>query len=101
LAVLGKRQETRQVRDVLGPLFNPKCANFPDIYHSYLGLAALATMKDKSLKLLDPALCISISQKEKIEKLRMEALIPMTTYSKHGYSFSIRADDFQLEKSLV
>ncbi|KAG0650703.1 Geranylgeranyl transferase type I subunit beta [Hyphodiscus hymeniophilus] len=46
----------------------------PDIYHSSLGLAALAAMKEPSLKGLDPALCISIDQREQIVRLRNEAL---------------------------
>jgi geranylgeranyl transferase type-1 subunit beta len=47
---------------------------FTDIYHSYLGLAALATMKEPGLKPLDPALCVSVEQREKIEKFRNESL---------------------------
>ncbi|KAF8863348.1 terpenoid cyclases/Protein prenyltransferase [Acephala macrosclerotiorum] len=47
----------------------------PDIYHSYLALAALATMNEPGLKSLDAALCISIPQKEKLEKLRKAALV--------------------------
>ena len=45
-----------------------------DIYHSSLGLAALAAMKEPSLKTLDPVLCISIEQRDKINRLRNEAL---------------------------
>jgi geranylgeranyl transferase type-1 subunit beta len=45
-----------------------------DIYHSYLGLAALATMKEPVLKTFDPGLCISIEQRDKINKLRNKAL---------------------------
>ncbi|KAE8452101.1 hypothetical protein EG329_001568 [Mollisiaceae sp. DMI_Dod_QoI] len=52
-----------------------KCpGNPPDIYHSYLALAALATMNEPGLKPLDAALCISIQQKEKFELLRKAAL---------------------------
>ncbi|KUJ22387.1 terpenoid cyclases/Protein prenyltransferase [Mollisia scopiformis] len=47
----------------------------PDIYHSYLALAALATMKEPDLKPLDAALCVSIQQKEKIEQVRKAALV--------------------------
>jgi geranylgeranyl transferase type-1 subunit beta len=47
-----------------------------DIYHSYLGLAALATMKEPGIKPLDPALCISAQQREKIDELRKRALVP-------------------------
>ncbi|KAH8602740.1 terpenoid cyclases/protein prenyltransferase alpha-alpha toroid [Bisporella sp. PMI_857] len=46
----------------------------PDIYHSYLGLAALAIMGDPDLKKLDPVLCVSCEQRQKIESLREEAL---------------------------
>ena len=31
----------------------------PDVYHAYLGLAALATMGEAALKDFDPELCIS------------------------------------------
>jgi geranylgeranyl transferase type-1 subunit beta len=52
-----------------------ECSNdLADIYHSSLGLAALATMKEPGLKELDPALCISIEQREKINRIRNEAL---------------------------
>ena len=39
----------------------------PDIYHAYLGLAALATMGEPSLKEFDTALCISADTVRKIE----------------------------------
>lgn len=32
---------------------------FPDIMHSYLGLAALSLYGEEGIKSLDPALCIS------------------------------------------
>lgn len=60
-----------------------------DIYHSYLALAALATMNEPGLKPLDAALCISIQQKEKLEKLRKAALGRTGEQSKHGFSFSM------------
>ncbi|MCJ1253144.1 hypothetical protein MMC24_000951 [Lignoscripta atroalba] len=41
----------------------------PDIMHSYLGLAALAIMKEPGLKSIDPALCISVSAREHLESL--------------------------------
>ena len=41
----------------------------PDILHSYLGLAGLATMKEPGLKSLDPTLCISVSAREHLESL--------------------------------
>jgi geranylgeranyl transferase type-1 subunit beta len=45
-----------------------------DIYHSYLGLAALAIMKEPGLKPFDSALCVGAQQKEIIERLRQAAL---------------------------
>jgi geranylgeranyl transferase type-1 subunit beta len=45
-----------------------------DIYHSYLGLAALAIMKEPGLKPFDSALCVGAQQKEMIELLREAAL---------------------------
>jgi geranylgeranyl transferase type-1 subunit beta len=45
-----------------------------DIYHSYLGLAALAIMKEPGIKPLDSALCVSVQQKEIFGQLREAAL---------------------------
>lgn len=46
-----------------------KCAGgHPDLYHSYLGLAALAVMVDDDLKQLDVALCCS---KETVRKVQL------------------------------
>ena len=49
---------------------------FPDILHSYLGLAALSIMKEPGLKSLDSTLCISVAAFEHLEqaigKLREE-----------------------------
>ncbi|KHJ32267.1 putative geranylgeranyl transferase type-1 subunit beta [Erysiphe necator] len=59
----------------------------PDIYHSYLGLAALALNNEPDIKKLDPALCISIEQKNKINRLRSSLLVPKKFYWKHGYYF--------------
>ena len=42
---------------------------YSDILHSYLGLAALAVMKEPGLKSLDPTLCISVSAREHLESL--------------------------------
>ncbi|RAL62425.1 hypothetical protein DID88_004991 [Monilinia fructigena] len=64
----------------------------PDIYHSYLGLAALAVLKEPGVKELDSALCISLDAKENIEMLRKAALVPSRTYWVHGYSFKVRED---------
>lgn len=38
-----------------------------DILHSYLGLAALATMREPELKSLDAMLCISVGAREGLE----------------------------------
>lgn len=45
-----------------------------DIYHSYLGLACLAIMKEPGIKRLDSALCISVHQKDIISQLLESAL---------------------------
>ena len=42
----------------------------PDIYHAYLGLAALATMGDEDLKEFDVGLCCSKDTTRKIEEAR-------------------------------
>ncbi|KAH7417241.1 terpenoid cyclases/protein prenyltransferase alpha-alpha toroid [Cadophora sp. MPI-SDFR-AT-0126] len=75
--------------------------NPPDIYHSYLGLAALAVMKEPDIKPLDPVLCISTQQKEIIEDFRRSAAVPVRPYWKHGYCFSIREDDPEFEKVMA
>jgi geranylgeranyl transferase type-1 subunit beta len=59
----------------------------PDLYHSYLGLATLAMMKEPGIKEVDPVLCASIETKERMEKVIKEALIPWKTYWKHGEQF--------------
>ncbi|MCJ1286910.1 Geranylgeranyl transferase type-1 subunit beta [Xylographa opegraphella] len=41
----------------------------PDILHSYLGLAALAAMKEPGLRSIDPTLCISVSAREHLESM--------------------------------
>lgn len=46
----------------------------PDIYHAYLGLAALATMGDTSLKQFDTSLCVSVDTVKKAAAAR-DALI--------------------------
>ncbi|KAE9381363.1 terpenoid cyclases/Protein prenyltransferase [Stipitochalara longipes BDJ] len=54
--------------------FGKAPGNPPDIYHSYLGLAALAIMKESGLKPFDSALCVTAEQKEIIGRLREAAL---------------------------
>ena len=39
-----------------------------DIMHSYLGLAALAAMREPQLKSFDPALCLSVCAREQDER---------------------------------
>ncbi|MCJ1474673.1 hypothetical protein MMC13_003333 [Lambiella insularis] len=41
----------------------------PDILHSYLGLAALAVIKEPGLRSIDATLCISVSAREHLEGL--------------------------------
>jgi len=79
-----------------------KCpGNPPDIYHSYLGLAALATMKEPGLKEFDPVLCISKQQRENIDRMRKDSLVPTKIYWKHGYSFLVREDDPEFENKMT
>lgn len=72
-----------------------------DIYHSYLGLAALAVMEEPGIKSLDPVLCISMQQKEIIDEFRRRATVPTRSYWKHGYRFSIREDDPEFDKIMA
>ncbi|CAD6448064.1 9d1fa01f-c692-44de-82c9-b422335780b7 [Sclerotinia trifoliorum] len=72
--------------------FGKTPGDLPDIYHSYLGLAALAVLKEPGIKELDSALCISMDAKKNIEELRKAALVPYRTYWLHGYSFKVRED---------
>lgn len=72
-----------------------------DIYHSYLGLAALAVMEEPGINSLDPVLCISTQQKEIIDAFRRRAAVPTRIYWKHGYCFSIREDDPEFDKIMA
>ncbi|KAL1894277.1 geranylgeranyl transferase type-1 subunit beta [Ceratocystis pirilliformis] len=45
-------------------------SGFPDMYHSYLGLAALATMGDPTLPAFDPVLCCSRATVRKMIQAR-------------------------------
>ncbi|KAL2064747.1 hypothetical protein VTL71DRAFT_3885 [Oculimacula yallundae] len=73
----------------------------PDIYHSYLGLAALAIMQEPGIKSLDPGLCISTTQRALIEQFRETTAVTSRTYWKHGYCFSIREDNPDFEKIMA
>ncbi|KAK0119105.1 hypothetical protein ONS95_007969 [Cadophora gregata] len=75
--------------------------NPPDIYHSYLGLAALSIMKEPGLKPLDPVLCVSTEQRETIEDFRSRVRVSTRAYWKHGHCFSIREDDPEFEKIMA
>jgi len=58
----------------------------PDIYHSYLGLAALAIVNEAGVKTLDSALCISVEAKNNLANLRKTAWISTKTHCKDEYS---------------
>ncbi|TVY60808.1 Geranylgeranyl transferase type-1 subunit beta, partial [Lachnellula suecica] len=75
--------------------------NPPDIYHSYLGLAALSVMKEPGLKPLDSVLCISKEQKEVMVQQRQAALGARKIYWKHGYPISIREDNPDFEEKMA
>ncbi|KAM0280558.1 hypothetical protein ACHAQH_004003 [Verticillium albo-atrum] len=53
----------------------------PDVHHAYLGLAALATMGDSSLRDFDAALCVSTETVEKIRAAR--AALTKSSISPH------------------
>ncbi|KAJ4244394.1 geranylgeranyl transferase type-1 subunit beta [Fusarium torreyae] len=57
----------------------------PDMYHSYLGLAALATMGDGDLKEFDVGLCCSQETTRKIQMAR-EGLLESTKGEKKAWS---------------
>ncbi|KAI1390384.1 terpenoid cyclases/Protein prenyltransferase [Hypoxylon trugodes] len=69
----------------------------PDIYHSYLGLAALATMageeseggKEEGLGRFDPRLCIGLEASERVAKAR-EALLAPEEDSDDGWESEIQ-----------
>ncbi|KAM0339910.1 hypothetical protein ACHAPU_010742 [Fusarium lateritium] len=61
----------------------------PDMYHSYLGLAALATMGDDDLKEFDVGLCCSQATTRKIQRAR-DGLLESTK----GETKAWRSDDF-------
>ncbi|KAI5795171.1 terpenoid cyclases/protein prenyltransferase alpha-alpha toroid [Geopyxis carbonaria] len=47
----------------------PAPGGVPDILHSYLGLAALALVREAGVNTLDPALCVSMQAKERLMAL--------------------------------
>ena len=72
-----------------------------DIYHSYLGLAALAVMKEPGIKPLDSALCVSKQQRERITQQRQTTLVARKIYWKHGYPISIREDNPEFKEKMA
>lgn len=58
----------------------------PDIYHAYLGLAALATMGDTDLKSFDVGLCCSKDTTRKIELARDGLLERVRAESDNGWA---------------
>ena len=58
----------RTVHRTLGG-FGKIAGDLPDIYHSYLGLAALSLLGENKLKPLDPSLCLSVEAKERLKPI--------------------------------
>ncbi|KAF2863536.1 terpenoid cyclases/Protein prenyltransferase [Piedraia hortae CBS 480.64] len=50
--------------------FAKTSGEIPDLYHSYLGLAALGVIGTEGTKDVDPVLCVSRETREKVEKIR-------------------------------
>jgi len=55
----------------------------PDPYHGYLGLVALSTMKEPTLKTFDSSLCVSAETALKVERAR-SGLLAATGESSAG-----------------
>lgn len=49
--------------------FGKIAGDLPDLYHSYLGLAALSLLGEKKLKTLDPSLCMSVEAKGRLQNI--------------------------------
>lgn len=71
----------------------------PDVHHGYLGLAALATLGDSSLKPFDPALCVSTETTEKIIAARTALLEAKRASATWHAKFA--TSDSQVEKQAV
>lgn len=54
-------------------IFNANLHSLTDILHSYLGLAALAAMREAELRSIDPMLCMSVSAREGLESAAVAA----------------------------
>lgn len=57
----------------LDDIFNANLHSLTDILHSYLGLAALAAMREAELRSIDPMLCMSVSAREGLESTAVAA----------------------------
>ncbi|OAA34777.1 geranylgeranyl transferase type I beta subunit [Metarhizium rileyi] len=66
--------------------FSKHAGGPPDLYHSYLGLAALALMGDADLKAFDVGLCCSKDTARKVELAR-EGLLKRATHTFDGDGF--------------
>ena len=49
--------------------FSKLPGGFPDVMHSFLGLAALSLVKEEGLAELDPALCMTVRAKKRIMEM--------------------------------
>ncbi|KAF5711851.1 farnesyltransferase geranylgeranyltransferase type-1 subunit alpha [Fusarium mundagurra] len=70
LAILPSRRYLLDITQHRIGGFSKSVGGPPDMYHSYLGLAALATMGDNDLKEFDVGLCCSQETTRKIQKAR-------------------------------
>lgn len=69
LADLVKALENRQVRPIFLALLQTYHSIMTDIMHSYLGLAALATIGDEDLPAFDPMFCISLKARQNLKRV--------------------------------
>ncbi|KAI5244573.1 terpenoid cyclases/Protein prenyltransferase [Aureobasidium subglaciale] len=58
----------RTVHPQLGG-FGKIAGDLPDLYHSYLGLAALSLLGEEKLKPLDASLCLSVEAKDRLKSI--------------------------------
>ena len=68
--------------------FGKMAGDPPDIYHSYLGLAALAVHDDSGLKKFDSALCLTQETRQHIESLAWRKAIVSGASDSPNTSFS-------------
>lgn len=81
--------------------FGKRPGDPPDIYHSSLGLAALATMGYPGLKRFDPGLCVSADTVRKIEKGRRALLGRARKEPVTGGGAGVNITRLDLGKSLM